>query len=168
MPYKNKENKKVCNKKSHQKYYLKNKEKILANNKQWHKNHPESFNKYFKQWKEKNKERYLELIKAWRKTSKGKYKEYRDNAKRRGFIFNITLDEFTKLLNEPCYYCGEKSDGLDRLDSLIGYLIDNIVPCCSMCNFMKQTYTEEEFVNQCMKIANFNLHKKTKKIEMGS
>ena len=48
----------------------------------------------------------------------------------------------------------EKVNGIDRKDSTKGYSIDNCVPCCPMCNKMKQTFTEEEFLNQIAKIYN--------------
>ena len=81
------------------------------------------------------------------------YTTYKKGAKKRGLILGITFNEFVKILNKPCYYCGEKGYGIDRLDSSMGYLKDNIVSCCSMCNYMKQSYTEEQFIEQCTKIS---------------
>jgi hypothetical protein len=51
-----------------------------------------------------------------------------------------------ELLSLPCAYCGEvQATGLDRIDSSIGYLMDNVVPACSTCNKMKNDMTLTEF-----------------------
>lgn len=88
------------------------------------------------------------------KTPKGKYLSYKAGARDRGFIFTITLDEFLKFWNNNCFYCGDKIDGigLDRVDNNLGYDINNIVPCCTMCNTMKMAETNDTFINQCKKI----------------
>jgi len=44
-------------------------------------------------------------------------------------------------------------NGIDRIDSSVGYTIENCVPCCSMCNLMKLDYSPEQFLNQVKKIA---------------
>ena len=129
MPYKDKE--KI--KKNMKKWYLKNRKTQLAKCKQWYKDNPEY---------RKNYEQSL----------KGKFKAYKSNAKVKGLILGITFDEFVKILKKPCHYCGEKGYGIDRIDSSIGYLKDNIVSCCSMCNYMKRAYSEGEFISQCAKI----------------
>lgn len=102
------------------------------------------------------------------------YSEYKDNAKKRNYPFNISFEEFNTMIIQDCYYCGSepsiseglnkrrdknqpllKTNGVDRIDSNIGYEIDNCVTCCSMCNKMKNTYTTEEFLNHIYKIHNF-------------
>lgn len=45
------------------------------------------------------------------------------------------------------------ANGIDRIDSTKCYEIDNCLPCCEMCNRMKLTSTQQEFINQCKKIA---------------
>ena len=40
---------------------------------------------------------------------------------------------------KPCHYCGLDNNsvagvGLDRLDNTIGYMLDNVVSCCTECN----------------------------------
>lgn len=76
-----------------------------------------------------------------------KYCEYRRNAKRRWYDFNLSVDEFKKLTSQKCYYCW--SDGkvwIDRLDPKIWYSIKNCVPCCRLCNRTKATMNYEEFI----------------------
>ena len=63
--------------------------------------------------------------------------------------------------NTKCYYCNDdyKGLGIDRINSKLGYVLQNIRPCCKFCNFMKHSSTESEFYNRILKICN-NLTKK--------
>ena len=121
-------------------YYIKNKEKIKKYSKKYYKNNFENISARDKKNIHTLKRRFI---------------VYKTNAKRKGLIFVFTLNEFSEIINKPCYYCGENSGGIDRLDSSIGYLKDNCVPCCAICNYMKNKYTEDEFLDQCMKITDY-------------
>lgn len=50
-----------------------------------------------------------------------------------------------------------KINGIDRLNSKIGYNINNCVPCCTKCNIMKNAYTENDFLLQIKKIYEFKI-----------
>jgi hypothetical protein len=89
------------------------------------------------------------------------------NAQKRGLDFNLTLDQFKVICNLQCFYC--KADpqikthvgtayrsSIDRLDSSIGYLKTNCVPCCAVCQFMKGSLSYDDFINQ-IKIINQNI-----------
>lgn len=39
-------------------------------------------------------------------------------------------------------------NGLDRIDSSIGHISNNIVPCCTQCNVAKMDYSYSDFLNQ--------------------
>ena len=59
-------------------------------------------------------------------------------------------------LSKNCFYCNDNVKiGIDRVDSSKGYTIDNVVPCCSKCNWMKGVLSKEDFINQCKKISLF-------------
>ena len=116
-----------------------NREKEKERDIKYYKDNKEYCDKIHKQWRENNPKKDRFII-------------YKYNAKQRGLILGITFDEFVKILKKPCHYCGEKGYGIDRIDSSIGYLKDNIVSCCSMCNYMKRAYSEGEFISQCAKI----------------
>ena len=46
-----------------------------------------------------------------------------------------------------CNYCKRYlSSGLDRIDSSIGYESNNVVPCCKVCNRMKDVLSTDEFL----------------------
>ena len=108
-----------------------------------------------------------------------RYKEYcyyRSGAKHRNLEWNLTEEQFANLINKNCYYCGElpskrqsvsyKTDyelvnGIDRIDSIKGYTIDNCVPCCSKCNLMKNNLKKEDFLQHISKIYNFSISSTT-------
>ncbi len=94
---------------------------------------------YFKDYYEKNK---LAMDRDIRK----KYTRYKSSAKTRGFIFELSLGLFSNLLNGQCRYCGiENAWGVDRVDSNIGYLTENVVSCCKVCNTLKMALTQDDF-----------------------
>jgi hypothetical protein len=73
-----------------------------------------------------------------------RYGHSKNKAIRNGIIWDISKDQFIELCKLPCEYCGSKvvttGSGLDRKDPNIGYTIDNVVPCCYLCNTMKWNY----------------------------
>lgn len=59
------------------------------------------------------------------------------------------------MIVKPCEYCNEKPkkfNGLDRVDSNVGYTFLNVVPCCYDCNVMKSDLTLEKFKLHIKKI----------------
>lgn len=47
------------------------------------------------------------------------------------------------------------ANGVDKMTHQEDYLdTSNLVPCCTVCNFMKQRLGHDEFIAQCKKIAN--------------
>ena len=86
----------------------------------------------------------------------GHFREYADGAAKRNLFFELTLDQFTEIVTKPCYYCKKYEEteviGIDRINSFIGYNLENIVPCCKLCNNMKQQLTVNEFALQIKNI----------------
>ena len=88
--------------------------------------------------------------------------------------FNLSFEEFDSLVIKNCYYCGsepifperfknefknreiENFNGIDRIDSSKGYIFDNCVSCCSICNRMKSDIIQSNFLNHINKIYKFN------------
>jgi hypothetical protein len=118
---------------------------------------------------------------AWNKgkprTEKGRsglvayYSSYKKGAQKRNLEFELTLDQFKSITSSKCSYCGVApssihfgslaytmdwggyvSNGIDRVNSSLGYALDNCTPCCMICNKMKQQFSKEEFIAQCRKI----------------
>lgn len=89
-----------------------------------------------------------------------RYKLYIRNSTIREIEFALTLSEFDAITRLPCHYCGDlPSDGhgsaytgVDRIDSSKGYFLDNVVPCCEVCNKMKLNYTPLEWLAKIKKI----------------
>lgn len=86
------------------------------------------------------------------------FNRIRANAHSREIVWDLTRADVVALCSQPCHFCAippsqvrkTKQDavlynGIDRLDSLKGYVADNVVPCCKACNFAKNVMTVEEF-----------------------
>ena len=51
-------------------------------------------------------------------------------------------------------------NGIDRVDNLMGYTLNNVVACCKNCNTMKKDLNKEEFLNIITLIYNnFNIER---------
>ncbi len=103
------------------------------------------------------------------------YIVYRSNAKNKNLPFDIDLNFFYLLTQCPCYYCNKMPsqvfrpnrrtiegglyaqyiyNGLDRIDSNKGYVKDNLLPCCKICNYAKRSMSILEFKNWIKTIYN--------------
>lgn len=77
----------------------------------------------------------------------------RSRAKRRKKSFCITREELSFFLSQPCFYCGDQSNGLDRIDNSLGYFIENCKASCTACNCSKHEKSEMELISRSTKIA---------------
>lgn len=61
-------------------------------------------------------------------------------------------------LQFPCWYCGRRSSGIDRLNSLTcpSYDPENSVPCCGQCNSMKHVLPRGVFLRHARYVADRN------------
>lgn len=86
---------------------------------------------------------------------------YRNNAKRRGHLYTLTLEQATRLFEDKCHYCGTPPsriinkpgtngayvyNGIDRIDNSQGYEMSNVVTCCWLCNNKKADMNYNEFL----------------------
>jgi hypothetical protein len=77
----------------------------------------------------------------------------RSNAKSRNYKIELTNAEIKELLHKPCFYCGEENaNGIDRVDSTKHYTKENCVPCCFICNRMKNKYSINVFLEKIKQI----------------
>lgn len=87
-------------------------------------------------------------------------------------VWSLTRKQVRELTKQSCRYCGAEPaqihrlsgingyytyNGLDRVDNEQGYEIDNVVPCCGICNKLKGTMSIQEFLD---KIEQIYLHQK--------
>ena len=86
------------------------------------------------------------------------YVNYIKGAGIRNMEFDIPVDKFKEMVQLPCHYCNSYNEneviGIDRMNSSIHYTVNNCVPCCSICNTLKNTMSKHEFILQIHKIAN--------------
>lgn len=98
----------------------------------------------------------------WPDTNSSSFNSYLYRASKKELEFALTKEQFTKFTIEKCYYCGKEAsnihnNGVDRKDNEIGYIIENCVSCCSQCNYMKGSLIENEFIETCKKVSEYNL-----------
>ena len=90
--------------------------------------------------------------KNYHRTLKGRFAVSKALAKFKNHIWNLTFEEYEKILkssNMLCSYCSgslnETGRGLDRIDNSKGYSVDNVVSCCKECNRLKgEVYSSQE------------------------
>lgn len=130
---------------------------------------------YTRYWK--NPEKFRQRVKIYRESPLGKiatkiqrdkqykkihnspdglYKIYKSSARKYNRYFNLSLNNFIQWFNNTdCYYCFNRINtiGLDRVNNENGYTMENVVPCCSTCNYMKRHLKQSDFFKHILKIA---------------
>lgn len=102
----------------------------------------------------------------------GLYSRYKQNAKRRNIDFELTKEEFRIITQGNCHYCGieprteytcDKSvfgyytyNGVDRINSCLGYINSNVVSCCKNCNYAKRNLNYDDFIKWVKRIYEYN------------
>jgi hypothetical protein len=84
---------------------------------------------------------------------------YKTNARNRNLDFDLAMEQFKEICLQDCFYCGRSpesrpiskwthitANGVDRIDSTLGYNELNCVPCCSVCNRMKLNMNQDLFL----------------------
>lgn len=117
-------------------------------------------------------------VRGWTKSIRVQHTRYIKSAIKRGIEWRLSPEEFLRIVKLDCNYCGEgpriyKSkpnygkgrtvqtlmNGIDRVDSSLGYVEGNVVPCCSKCNRMKMSESTDTFLMQVLRIARHYLEK---------
>jgi 5-methylcytosine-specific restriction endonuclease McrA len=111
------------------------------------------------------------------------YRVYRNTASKHGRRWEISFTEFLALTARDCTYCGVPPaqvatpyvtrrgevrnsanptwasavvftyNGIDRVDSSVGYVLSNCVPCCRVCNVAKSDMSSDAFEGWIDRIA---------------
>lgn len=95
--------------------------------------------------------------------------QYKGMATKKNRDFVLSREDVKRLIFSNCYYCGSpptnelktartkkikfKYSGIDRIDSLQGYTVDNVRPCCSLCNMAKSNQSEKEFYTYVSRVS---------------
>lgn len=90
------------------------------------------------------------------------------SARSRNIAFDLSDETIKKFCSSNCYYCGSTPfnklkvkrrempfviyQGLDRIDSSIGYFEDNVRPCCKNCNKAKSSLSHKNFIDLIKRI----------------
>lgn len=81
--------------------------------------------------------------------------------KERNIEFTLSKEEFKNIVSKNCIYCniipqqisrpgGERNtgnflyNGIDRINNSKGYILENCVPCCGICNSIKGKYLTQD------------------------
>lgn len=99
------------------------------------------------------------------------FNHYKQASKKRNLEFNLKKDYFKRLIESECYYCGDARtnmfsihktknsaprfysyNGIDRIENDKGYVFNNCVSCCAICNLMKRGLSINEWKNRMEKI----------------
>lgn len=99
------------------------------------------------------KRKYSKKIYSSRKTSIDmRFSSLVHTTKKKNLELSITKDQYEKIIkNKNCHYCDIPLDTqrgycLDRKDNNLGYILNNVLPCCARCNMSRQdNFTTEEW-----------------------
>jgi len=94
---------------------------------------------------------------------------YKRGAKNRNLAFEIDKDFFREVTSKHCHYFDAPPkeftikgsygsytmNGIDRVDSNAGYIEENCVPCCKICNYMKLNWSVQEWMDHMRKVLDF-------------
>ena len=96
---------------------------------------------------------------------------YKKAARKRKHEWNIDEDFFRSITKGRCFFCGKEPfathavstagdpyiyNGIDRVDSSVGYEEQNCVSCCWGCNRMKGMMSVVEFIQKVRELAAYN------------
>jgi len=121
----------------------------------WQWAHRDYLKQYQRDYYQKNKLHIRELAKKYDKLPRPTFRTYRKSARKRGYTFELSFEQFMTFWQKSCYYCGAeiKRIGMDRIDNSKGYILSNLVPCCKWCNEWKRAKTQQEYIKHCKDVA---------------
>ena len=113
-----------------------------------------------KAWRDKNPEKVLLANKKKCENIDYAYGNYKLSAELKQLDFELTKEDFVVIVKKECEYCGIMQDkgfnGIDRLDSSVGYISENCVSSCAMCNYMKKCLNKQTFLHRIEHIMTYN------------
>jgi len=95
-------------------------------------------------------------------------RKYEINAAMRGIDWDLDFSYLADLLIEQDFKCaltgwdidamgiGNNTASLDRIDTSIGYEIDNVQWVHKMANMCKQQYSQQDFIDMCNSVSKYN------------
>lgn len=141
------------------KWYKENKEQKDAKGREWG-SKPENKKKrvkYVQKYVSQNIEKVKTYGKSFERGFAGKHRQIVYRHRKRWDCPLISLEDFTKIVNMPCTYCGGENTtkGVDRIENEKGYTIQNSTSCCKRCNYVKNNWSVDEFILHINKICQY-------------
>ncbi len=141
--------------------------KDLEKRKTYHKEYMRKHPQVLSSEQKSNKKVYMKVFSKTHKNELAEYQKhrekinlrrkiyrYKESAQKRELDFLLSSEEFNKLLDGNCHYCGvKKAWGVDRIDNKIGYASYNVVSCCKICNYMKRDLSYQDFINHIKNVS---------------
>jgi len=112
----------------------------------------------YKQFTPDESEKLKLSSRRWREENplRAKLCEYKGRSKYVGTEYSIPDRLFEDLVTDNCFYCHSEPkpfNGIDRVDNARGYVEDNVVTCCEMCNLAKRDCTRQQFEAWAIRVA---------------
>ena len=111
-------------------------------------------------WRENNPEKVQEMNDKRMHSIEINFNHYKYDSTFHRRQFELSLEQFETIVKSPCEYCGTIQDkgfnGIDRMDQKQGYVIENCVSCCKLCNFMKGALDNITFLQRVQHILKRN------------
>lgn len=129
-------------------WYQKNKERNLERSRKWHRANRARAVEIVQAYVSRNKGKVTSYNRSFNQSVEGKYRLLKYRHTKRGWSDELlTLNDYRKLSLLSCFYCDAPTNGgLDRADNNLGYSLNNVVPCCELCNHMKWKLTQSNFL----------------------
>ncbi len=147
---KNKEKEKVRNKER----YEKNKEQVKEQAKEYREKNTDKINEQKKEYHADINQHVYDSIIIGEITERCKWDLWcnviKRNAKKNKHPYsgNFTNDVMFEMMIKGCFYCGELSKTIDRIDSRLDHTPDNCVGCCKGCNISKGVADPATFIRK--------------------
>lgn len=92
----------------------------------------------------------------------------RNRAEKRSIEWALSVSDVEEIIFQNCFYCGIpptqlkklphsqdglRYNGIDRINNQIGYIKDNVVPCCGICNSAKNDLPLDKFREWAIRLA---------------
>jgi hypothetical protein len=135
--------------------------------------HKEKIHQYMKTWAAQNKDLRKEKARQYYATNKHRWEDgyaarlrrkkrdpasvawvsYKAIDKKKKRTFSISKEEWKRIIEGPCVYCGKNGPGgADRIDNTKGHISGNCVSCCGPHNLMKGQQSKEQFLANCISV----------------
>jgi hypothetical protein len=100
--------------------------------------------------------------------------KYKASAKKRNLEWSLSEEQFDLLTSGNCHYCGTEPkqicrasiscrqtsqiiyNGIDRVNNTLGYISENTVSCCKVCNRAKDVMSQDEFLSWASRVTRHN------------